>query len=394
MRRNCIAWICLAVACGGGREEDGDGSGSFTTTNGTTLTTTDPGTTGGSGDEESMSGPMESDSIGKLDVAGADNTSGGTGEECAGIDVMSDVGLQPADIIVIVDNSGSMEFEANSVQNYLNMFSSQIFLANIDAHVVLISSYPDVGHGICLDPPLGSGGCPADDNNPPGYTHVAQEVDSNNALQILLSTQPMWAGAMRATASKHIIVVTDDESDLDAASFTGMWAALDPTYSPFFFHAIAAQQDPVTSCIDGNASHCCAISAAAGFVYHMLVDQTGGVWGNLCDQEFQPIFDAVAEQVVQGSALACEYAIPDPPEGEDFDPMQVNVEFEDDVGGVLQIGYVESAADCAGVTDGWYYDDPAMPTQIILCSQTCDKIQGFTMASVSIGFGCATVPAG
>jgi hypothetical protein len=386
--------MCCVVACNGGRDED-EGSGSFTSTNATTITTTSPGDSTGATDDTANDSMSTADTIGKLDVAGADNTDGGsTGEECASLDVMSDVGLQPADIIFIVDNSGSMNLEAGWVQQYMNDFSSQIFLANIDAHVVLISSYPDVGNGICIDSPLGSGGCPTMDTNAPGFLHVNQEVDSNNPLDILISTQPMWAGSMRATASKHIVVVTDDESDLDAVMFTGMWAALDPTYSPFFFHAIAAQQDPVTSCLDGNASHCCAISAAPGFVYHMLVDQTGGVWGNLCDQEFQPIFDQLSMAVVQGSALACEYAIPDPPDGMDFDPMQVNVEFEDDAGGILQIGNVAGPGDCGGVTDGWYYDNPADPTTILLCPQTCDKIQGFTMASVSIGFGCATVPAG
>jgi hypothetical protein len=287
-----------------------------------------------------------------------------------------------------------MEFEANSVQSYLNMFSSQIFLANIDAHVVLISSYPGQGHGICIDPPLGSGGCPADDNNPPLFTHVNQEVDSNNPLQLLISTHAMWAGAMRATASKHIIVVTDDDSDLSAADFTAMWAGLDPTYVPFKVHAIAAPQDPVTSCLDGNATGCCAISAAASLVYQQLCNQTMGVFGNLCQQQFQPIFDEVAEQVIQGSTIACEFAIPPPPEGEEFDPMQVNVEFMDDAGATLEIGYVESMADCAGVTNGWYYDDPAAPTTILLCPQTCEAIQGFAMAQIFIEFGCATKPAG
>jgi hypothetical protein len=119
-----------------------------------------------------------------------------------------------------------------------------------------------------------------------------------------------------------------------------------------------------------------------------------GVFGNLCGQEFQPIFDAVAEQVIQGSALACEFSIPPPPDGEEFDPNQVNVEFEDDAGATLPIGYVETMADCGGVADGWYYDDPAAPTSIILCPQTCEKIQGFTMAQISILFGCATMPAG
>lgn len=378
------------AGCAAPREDEGTA-----TTIGTTVSATSPSTTVGTepGTGEETLDPESGSEIGKLDVAGADVTSGGTGEECAAIQEEGMVGLQPADIIVVVDNSGSMEFEANAVQAYLNMFSSQIFLANIDAHVVLLSSYPNVGHGICLDPPLGNGGCPADDNNPPLYTHIPTEVDSTNGLSLLIAAHPDFAPVMRQTASKHIIMVSDDNSDLSAADFTTMWTGLDPSYSPFYYHAIAALQDPVTSCIDGNASHCCAISAAAGLVHHQLVDQTGGVWGNLCDQEFQPIFDAVAEQVIAGSAIACEFDIPDPPDGETFDPMEVNVEFDN--GGVpLEIGYVENAAACMGVTDGWYYDDPANPTTIILCSQTCDTIQGFAMAKIFIGFGCATVPAG
>ena len=86
-------------------------------------------------------------------------------------------------------------------------------------------------------------------------------------------------------------------------------------------------------------------------------------------------------------------AIPPPPDGMDFDPDQVNVEFDDGAGGILDIGRVESPAECAGVTDGWYYDDPMAPTRIIVCPQTCTKIQGFDMASISIKFGCATIPA-
>jgi hypothetical protein len=382
------------TACAGDPREDDSGSGSISISVSATMTADDDSATGpGTGDDDD--GPTSETEGTKLDVGGAEGADSSTGiDECAGISEMSDVGLQPADIIVIVDNSGSMEFEANSVQSYMNMFSSQIFLANIDAHVVLISSYPGQGHGICLDPPLGNGGCPANDDNPPLYTHVNQEVDSTNGLQLLISTQAMWAPAMRATASKHIIVVTDDNSDLSAMDFTTMWAALDPTYVPFKVHAIAATQDPVTSCLDGNASGCCAISAAAGLVYQQLTNTTMGVFGNMCLQEFQPIFDAVAEQVIQGSTLACEFTIPPPPDGQDFDPGQVNVEFEDDAGATLDIGYVETAAECMGVTNGWYYDDPVAPTTIILCPQTCEAVQGFTTATVSIVFGCATMPAG
>ncbi|MBC8067789.1 MAG: hypothetical protein IAG13_05590, partial [Deltaproteobacteria bacterium] len=254
------------------------------------------------------------------------------------------------------------------------------------------SSYPDAT-GVCIDPPLGSGGCPATDNNPPGFTHINDAVDSNNALQKLIDHHADWAPVMRMTASKHIIIVTDDNSDLSSAEFQAAWAALDPSYVPYKVHAIAATQDPVTSCIDGNASGCCAISAAPGTVYQQLCTATMGVFGNLCDQEFQPIFDAVAQEVISGSAIACEFAIPEAPPGETFDPMEVNVQFDDGIG-TFEIGYVEGPAECGGVDDGWYYDDPANPTTILLCPQTCETIQGFEMAKIFIGFGCATIPAG
>lgn len=381
-------WFLVATfatsttACGGDRSESGDGSASISVGTLPGTASDSDGVDSGSGNADSATGSTMKFDLGE---GGQDSGSSG-GEACESLDVMSDVGLQPADILVVVDNSGSMDFEEAAVQNYMNAFSSQIFLANVDPHVVLISSFD-----ICLAMPLGSGGCPTMDTNPPLYTHIDQSVDSNNALQILLERHADWAPVMRQGASKHIIVVTDDQSDMSASDFASAWAALDPSYVPYKFHAIAATQDPVTSCLTGSS--CCAISAAAGTVYMDLCQATGGVFGDLCDQEFQPIFDAVAMQVIQGSALACEYAIPEPPEGESFDPMKVNVTFDDGVGS-LDIGYVDGAAACASVTDGWYYDDPTTPTTILLCPQTCDKIQGFTMAAISIGFGCATIPAG
>jgi len=358
-------------------------------------------TTGGADDDDDEDDSADDDSADddglKLDVAGADDDTGSPvdddGEECAEVSETADVGLQPADIIIVVDNSGSMEFEAAAVQQNMNAFSTQIFLANIDAHVVLISAYPDDDDaGICVPMPLGSGGCPLNDNNPPGFIHVDSGVGSNNALERVLTHWPDYQAVLRPTAARHVLVVTDDDSSMDAGTFDAMFTGLDPANAGYSFHAIASPEDPVLACVAGTS--CCITAADQGEEYQDLVMATSGVFGNLCDQEFQPIFDELSTAVIQGATLACEYTIPPPPKGESFNPDQVNVEFDDGAGNILEIGRVDTAADCADVTHGWYYDDPDDPMSILVCPQTCDTVQGFQGASVSVKFGCDTIPAG
>jgi hypothetical protein len=169
-----------------------------------------------------------------------------------------------------------------------------------------------------------------------------------------------------------------------------MFKALDPSYQDYFFHAIAVTEGPIQN---PNCWLLPPIAAAVGAVYIDLVDATGGVIGNMCDQDFQPVFDAISEKVVTEAPLACEWDIPEPPEGEMFDPEKVNVEFTiDNV--VTEIGHVDDPSECANVSDGWYYDDDQAPTRILFCPQTCTKIQAAMGATVDIKFGCKTIPAG
>lgn len=382
--RHTLAALALlpALACGGD-----DSRPEMMTSIGSITITTSPGTTTGMDTGETT---MEAiPDIGADDTGPPNDTDG-----CAEVSDQAMVGVQPADILVVVDNSGSMSMEAGFVQANMNTFSSQIFLANIDARVVLISADDSDDAGICLPQPLGSGACP-DDTNLPGYLHIVDGVGSNNGLQKILDHSATWLPQFRATASKHIILVSDDDSSLSANAFDQAFRALDPSLEDYTFHAIASPEDPVLACI--AMTSCCPalipLSADISQEYIDLAALTGGIFGNLCEQNFGPIFDQVSTQVVSGASLACEYDIPPPPDGMDFNPDQVNVEFDDGAGGTLDIGRVDSPADCAGVSHGWYYDDPMAPTRIIVCPQTCDEIQGFNMASISIKFGCATVPA-
>jgi hypothetical protein len=372
VRRGAFVIAILSIGCSsdeGRRDASAGGSISGITGN--------HGDTGGGSDDgvapdSDGGGELGSEGPGSFDLGSADDSPGM--DDCAELVEEADVGKQGADIIIVIDNSVSMSNEIAEVQQNMNAFSAQIVAADVDPHVVMISGFEfDSDSGICVPGPLGSGMCPNADHNPPMYWRVDQWVGSHSSLQRVVETYPQYMATIRPDSATHIVVVSDDESDWTPAMFTASFTALDPKFGDYVLHAIV------------NSS---------GQVYQQLAMQTGGVIGDLDSGEFQPIFDALADTVIEGASLACSYDIPTPDNGQVFDPDEVNVQFDDGMGGILEIGWVQSATDCAGVVNGWYYDDPAAPTTISLCPQTCDAIQGFTLAKIAIVFGCQTVPAG
>jgi hypothetical protein len=369
--------VLLAAACGapsGGR----GGSGPLGPGIGPSLGDTegDDGepTAGEDADGDDDDG-ADDDAGDRFDVGSADDGNGiDEPEECAELVTDAMVGNQPADIIIAIDNSVSMANEIAGVQASMNAFSSQIAGAAVDPHVIMISGFEhNSDSGICVPPPLGSGLCPNADHNPPSYWRVDDWVGSHSALARVVSHYPDYMPALRPTAVTHVLVITDDDSDWTAQAFIDQFTALDPNFDDFVLHAIVNN---------------------SGDVYEQLAMQTGGQVASIASNDFQAIFDELANGVVATASLACEYEIPMLPPGQLFEADQVNVEFSDGVGGTLSIGWVSDAAGCGAVADGWYYDDPLAPTSIVLCPQTCDSIQGYEAASVHVIFGCATVPAG
>lgn len=90
---------------------------------------------------------------------------------------------------------------------------------------------------------------------------------------------------------------------------------------------------------------------------------------------------------IRGS-VGCTYQIPVPEEGEP-DPNKLNVAFTPEGGAQEVYPRVDSEADC-GNDKGWYYDDPADPNQIILCSASCDEVQHVN-GVVDVVLGCKSV---
>ncbi|MBW2525282.1 MAG: VWA domain-containing protein [Deltaproteobacteria bacterium] len=308
---------------------------------------------------------------------GGEENPGGEGE-CASVVAHADQTLQPSDIVVAIDQSGSMGLETSWVKNQLNGFAQQITSSGIDVRVVMIAGKPGSENGFCIPAPLGSGGCPNDDNLPT-LLHVDQHVDSHDALERILQRYPEYQPVLRPGASKHIVVISDDDSDMSALEFDTIVRLNDPSFADYRFHSIVAFSD-------------CSHAADEGDTYLQLSALRGGVAGDLCLQNFQPIWDELSTQVIAGSTLACDWLIPEPPDGQIYDSSQVNVELSID-GAPLSPGNVPTATDCSTVGDGWYYDDPSAPSRIHACPDTCARIQAATTADVSISFGCQTVSA-
>jgi len=92
---------------------------------------------------------------------------------------------------------------------------------------------------------------------------------------------------------------------------------------------------------------------------------------------------------IQGQVLPCQYAVPSPDKGGMLDFSKVNVQFTPGSGsGQTEFQKVANAAGCTGAKNLWYYDDPAAPTQILLCPETCSMVSSDGMAKVNIVLDC------
>ena len=332
-----------------------------------------------------------------------------TGDSCAAISERAQNERRPADIIIAVDNSGSMDEEIVFVREQLNAFSQQIIDAGVDARIILISSPiqapgttmpanwfdddDDQDNGVCIAAPLGSGSCP-DDTNLPRYFHVPEEVGSHDALDMFVSTYPMWQAQLRPNATKTFLVVTDDDAeDRDDDNDEGGGSTAAPRdMAAWFSEQVAALPGGLFPTFSFSGIFCfseCPEAAAVGTVYEELVQRTVGVKGDLCEQNFAPVFDALAKAVVSTSGLECSWAIPAAPSGETFDRDRVNVQYTVAGTAAQSLLQVADAAAC-GDRSGWHYDDAGNPTRIVACATTCSELQQDAAAQVDVLFGCST----
>lgn len=337
-------------------------------------------------------------------------------DECGRFSQTAQNRRQPADVIWAVDNGGNMQSDIDFVRDNLKGFADRISNSGVDVRTVLITDSldPDVvsmatplggpagdWRSICIDAPMGSGNCP-DDSRPPTFLHVDKEVGrghsfiptpENHPLNMFTREYPAYRDVLRVGATKTFVVISDVNAatapNNSAAAFTQNVQALDAAmFANWKLSAVVAFMPPCPG-VDVTGL---LFPSERGQTYIDLAMQTGGVTGDLCAQDFQGVFDDIANGVIGASELDCEWAIPTAPQGQTFDRDFVNVLLTTN-GTEQSIGRVNDVAACSGVRHGWHYDaaPPAIPTKLLACAQTCDAIRAATDAKLDVLFGCATM---
>jgi hypothetical protein len=294
--------------------------------------------------------------------------------DCGTVTQMAELERGPADIVWIIDGSASMVDELATVQNNITNFANTIGGVGIDHHVVMLTTAD-----LAASTPLGM--------DPQHYLYVPALVDSHNALQLLLDQYPQYEPFLRRDAALHFIVISDDESAIQASDFLNQMGA--KAGKSFSFHAIASEDVNGLPCVGACGLPIVCGGFAPGRQYYALADATHGQKISICTSDWSQVFGALQEAVIASAPLPCDYAIPAPPAGEKLDRDEVNLEYSAPTASSATFPRASDAVACADHV-AWYYDDPGAPKQIKMCPAACDAISGG--GSIRIRLGCATVP--
>jgi len=349
---------------------------------------------------------------------------------------------QPVDIIVLLDNSGSMEDESAAVEANINVnFASVLESTGVDYRVILISRHRrgpreesgESSTSICVQTPL-SGLASCDDAEEPVFSErfrqYSTKVESHDSFDIAIDTYELplanddreekfgqaplgWSDWLRPDAKKVFLEVTDDDElltdeedddindneEISATDFVTRLTTLapqhfgsDPSRPNFVFHSIVglAEKDPPTAAYlpeeAVQAGQCTGNDGDvtnSGETYQELSRLTGGLRFPLCQFDaYDVVFQRIAEDVVLTRGIACDFPIPDPPPGLELDLNNIAISYLGSAGSVAQLGQAPTVGDCQA--DAFYVDG----SRLNLCPSTCSRVRSDPLAAVTVLFTC------
>jgi Mg-chelatase subunit ChlD len=104
--------------------------------------------------------------------------------------------------------------------------------------------------------------------------------------------------------------------------------------------------------------------------------------------DFAADLDAALQEISRTKVLSCEFEVPENPDGGGVDLAKVNVTFQPGDGGMVEEIVKDTSAECDEAA-GWQYSDDS--SKIVLCGEVCDRVQADAEGQVRIVLGCPTI---
>lgn len=330
---------------------------------------------------------------------------------------------EPIDIVLVVDNSGSMANEIIGVENNINVnFASILAGADIDYRVILIGRHGTalVDNSICIEAPLSGAATCAPLPPAPVFTdrffQYNMKIDSHDTFVKLIGayrtpfedtifedksyiTEEGWNVYLRPGVRKVFVELTDDDPEgMTWQAFDAALLALDVSQfgtagaRNYTWHSIVGiDEKPVPSEAwlpeDGIVTALCGAPddvESAGVPYQELSRLTGGLRFPLCQSAaYDAVFRRIATDVITRTEVACDFAIPPPPAGKTLDLDKVAVSYTAD-GAAPALTYVQARDPSVCQPDAFFIDEG----RIHLCPDSCDVLKANPLARIDVLFTC------
>jgi hypothetical protein len=189
-----------------------------------------------------------------------------------------------SDIIWVVDNSGSMTEENESVQRNIAQFSQVMAATNVDFKLVMVSNQKQGPNPVCVPEPLASANC----ENSANFLRVEAEVQSTNGPTVLLYEYDHNLGFplfMRPDSKRSIVFVTDDNYEGTSASFLAEINTRDGLRGATI-HSVV-----------GTDSAMCPDIATQGTEYLKMSNETGGLILPICCSDYNALVNTLANDI-------------------------------------------------------------------------------------------------
>jgi len=323
-------------------------------------------------------------------------------DECGGVSARTEAERLPTDVIWAIDTSGSMIASFPAIQQALATFSQKVIDAGIDAHIILLA-----GAELCVPTPLGSGACggaatlggAAPDSREPAFLHLDLPFGATLGMATLLDNHASYKHLLRPNARTQLVLTEDGAPPMTPAAVTDhiegrASATLVEPWSPGL--APGSYQWNGVVCSAGTGLGTCLLAFGAPQTTLDLIAATDGLVSDLdaagnpdAEDPFAALLDKLAEAVIVGAKVSCDYAIPAAPAGETFDRDRVNVAY---TSGTASITFPRATDEVeCGDELAWKYDDELAPTRVALCPAACAEVQADPEALIDVRFGCESV---